>query len=174
MPPPIFLIKPTFYIMKILCLDQSTRVVGYSLWEDKKLVDYGHLTYKEKDMLKRMEQICRDVTKMIVAESPVLVVIEGTQNQMNNKVFGELSQLQGVLFSIFFNIGVKFEVVHPKTWKSFCGVKGAKRKEQKENTRIIVKEMFGIEATEDEADAIGIGICVVNNLDKKEINGEKE
>lgn len=160
--------------MTILCLDQSTRVIGFSLWEDKTLVDYGRLVYRRGDILERMEYISRDVADMVIAKKPDIVFIEGAQFQTNNKVYGELSQLQGVLFSIFFRLGVKFEIVPPSKWKSFCGIKGGKRKEQKEKTRNIVKEKYGITATEDEADAVGIGMYATNKLEEKEISGEKE
>jgi Holliday junction resolvasome RuvABC endonuclease subunit len=143
--------------MKIICFDQSTKITGFSIWENNKLVDYGTLKYVEKNPFERMQQIHSDITKMILKTKPDFVYIEGVQFQKNYKVYGELSQLQGVMLSIFFIFNINFEIVPPVRWKAFCGVKGRKRKEQKENTIQIVKQNYCIDATEDEADAISIG-----------------
>lgn len=59
---------------------------------------------------------------------------------------------------------IPFILIEPTAWKSFSKIKGRKRAEQKASTIQMVHDRFGIEATEDEADAIGIGIWAVNNI----------
>ena len=76
-----------------------------------------------------------------------------------------MSQLQGVLFTILFERDINFCLVQPTKWKSYCGVKGKKRAEQKANTIQIIQQKYNLsKLTEDEADAIGMGLWAVNNL----------
>lgn len=107
------------------------------------------------------------VKQIIDIEKPDFVVIEAVQYQKNMRVFSQLSQLQGVLFSLFFELDIGFTIIEATAWKSFCKISGQKREEQKANTIQMVKDTYGIEVTEDEADAIGIGRWAVNNILKE-------
>ena len=154
-----------------MALDQSTKITGYSVWENNNLVDYGVLeaNTKEKNPVERMYQMYFLVKDLINKLQPNFVSIEGVQFQNNFATYGKLSQVQGIIISILFNINVPFIIVEPSVWKSFCGIKGRKRVEQKANTIVMVKDKFDIEVSEDIADAIGIGYYTVNKaiLDKQ-------
>ena len=152
--------------MKILCLDQSTKVSGYSVWENKKLVLYGHVdsNIKENLPLMRMRKMSKEIQRLIKQVRPDYIVLEGVQFQGNHCVYSQLSQMQGVLFEICFSYDIGFAIVEPTKWKSFSNIKGRKREEQKANTINYIKEMFNIDPTEDEADSIGIGVWAINNL----------
>ena len=156
--------------MTILCLDQATRVTGYSVWSDGKLKLYDVIKVdtKGRPPLERMRLMREGIIDIVNRVHPELVCIEGTQFQSNQKVYGELSQLQGVIFSIFFAMKIPFCIVQPTQWKSFCKIKGKKREEQKRNTQEMVRRDFAIDVSEDIADAIGIGIYAINNFECKE------
>jgi len=64
----------------------------------------------------------------------------------------------------FFKIDIGFTIVKPSEWKSKCGIKGRKREEQKLNTQIFVKDKYGFDCSEDEADAIGIGTWAISKI----------
>lgn len=153
-------------IIKILALDQSTKVTGYSTWQDKSLKEYGLLTAnpKEKNPIERMREMYTKIVELINTYEPDFVVFEDVQFQNNYGTFQQLSQLQGILMALLFEKDIGFMTVEPTKWKSFCGVKGRKREEQKANCIQMVKTKYKIDVTEDEADAIGIGIWAVNNL----------
>lgn len=152
--------------MKILCLDQATQLSGYSIWIDKKLITYGVLEVdpKEKNIIERMKLMSDLVIQLIQLEKPNYIVIEDTQLQNNTKTYQQLSQFQGVLMAYFFNIDIGFTVVKPSEWKSYCKIKGRKREEQKKNTIAFVKDRFGFDVSEDEADAIGIGVWAMSQI----------
>lgn len=97
------------------------------------------------------------IKKLYGKVKPNFVFIEDTQYQQNFASFQSLSQMQGVIMGILFEKDVGFQVVKPSTWKSGVGVRGRKRKEQKENAIEIVKMIYKIDASEDEAEAILIG-----------------
>jgi crossover junction endodeoxyribonuclease RuvC len=87
------------------------------------------------------------------------------QFQNNYVTYQQLSQMQGVLMAYLFKINIPFQIVEPSAWRKTCGIKGRKREEQKANTQLFVKEKFGIDVSEDEADAIGIGIWSNKNIE---------
>ena len=149
---------------KILCLDQATQKTGYSIWEDKKLITYGTLEVdpKEKNIIERMKLMSDLVIDLIKSHSPSFIVIEDTQYQNNYKTYQQLSQLQGILMAYFFNMDIGFVIVKPSEWKGYCSIKGRKREEQKKNTQLFVKDKFGLDCSEDEADAIGIGFWAIS------------
>lgn len=151
---------------KILAIDQSTKITGYSIFIDKKLDTYGLLksNEKEKNPIERMKEMNDKMIALINNVKPDYIVFEQVQFQNNYGTFQQLSQLQGVIMAYLFNINIGFTLIEPTAWKSCCGVKGRKRIEQKANTQMFVKNTYGCDVTEDEADAIGIGHWAIKNL----------
>ena len=98
---------------------------------------------------------------------PDFIVFEDTQFQKSYKTYQELSQMQGVLMAYLFDLDIGFEIVSPGTWRSYSKIKGRKRIEQKLNTQIFIKEKYGIDVSEDEADAIGLGVFSSNKIKSK-------
>lgn len=157
-------------VIRILALDQSTKITGFSVWENKKLVGYGLLNsnVKENNPLERMRIMGDLISEKIEELQPNVVIIEGVQFQNNYRTYSQLSQMQGVIFNILFTRDIAFRLIEPTAWKSYSKIKGKKRVEQKENTILMVRNKFGINVSEDEADAIGIGIWAINNINNKE------
>lgn len=156
-------------IIKILCLDQATKTSGYSVFENKKLITYGILqaNENEKNPIERMKQMQDRINELIDKIKPSFIVFEDIQFQQNYGTFKQLAQLQGILMAKLFKLDIGFQIIEPSAWKSFCGIKGRKREEQKKNTQAFVKMMYKIDASEDEADAIGIGFWAINNIKVK-------
>lgn len=156
-------------IIKILALDQATKISGYSLFENKKLITYGTLEAeeKEKNPIERMKQMQDKIITLIDKFKPNFIVFEDTQFQNNYGTFQQLSQLQGVVMSILFDKDIGFEIIQPTAWKSATGVKGRKRIEQKSSAIQVVKDKYKVEVSEDEADAILIGVWAINNIKVK-------
>ena len=152
--------------IKILTLDQSTKVTGFSVFKESKLDQYGLLTVNknEKNAIERMKLMSGEIRQLINTIKPDYIVFENVQFQRNYKTYQQLSQLQGVLMALLFEIDIGFTIIEPSAWKSSCEIKGKKRAEQKENTQIFVKNKFGIDVSEDEADAIGIGVWATKNI----------
>lgn len=154
------------YEMKILSLDQSTRCTGYCITVDGKITEYGTLTPdRKKEVVNiRMREMFFKIYDLVKTAQPNFIVFEGTQYQNNANSFNILSKLQGTILSIAFLTNLGFYIVEPTCWKSFCGVKGKKRDEQKADTKRFVTEAYGIIASEDEADAIGIATWAMGNI----------
>ena len=154
--------------MKILAFDQSVNKTGYSLFIEDELISYGLIDFskEKKDSFLKMSDMYFKIKEIITEINPDIVMIENTQYQRNAKVFRQLSQLQGMIFSACLELNKKIGVIEPSVWKSFCGIKGRKRIEQKINTIQFAKEKYLVEVSEDVADSIGIGTWAINNCSK--------
>jgi Holliday junction resolvasome RuvABC endonuclease subunit len=154
--------------LKLLALDQSTKVTGYSVWSGAELMKCGIVSAPscEKNPVERMKYMYDGVKRLIKEHEPNYIVIEQTQFQNSYKVYSLLSQLQGVLFSLFFETDIGFTVIEPTAWKSCFGIVGKGRAAQKASTIQRVRDLYGIDATEDAADAIGIGAWGIKNIKK--------
>ncbi len=135
------------------------------------MIGYGLLNsnVKENNPLERMRIMGNLIRDKLRKLCPDVVVIEGVQFQNNYRTYSQLSQMQGVIFNILFEQNIEFRLIEPTAWKSYSKIKGKKRVEQKENTILMVRNKFNINVSEDEADAIGIGIWAINNINNKEI-----
>jgi crossover junction endodeoxyribonuclease RuvC len=150
----------------ILNLDQSTKITGYSIFKDNNLDTYGLLKANDNETnpIERMKEMNDKIIALINDVNPNYIVFEQVQFQNNYGTFQQLSQLQGIIMAYLFKINIGFNLIEPTAWKSYCGIKGRKRVEQKFNTQKFVKERYGVDVSEDEADAIGIGYWAINNL----------
>lgn len=153
--------------MRILALDQSTALTGYAIFTNQNLKESG-IFKPTGELFERIHQIKEYIRELIQDNSIDYVFIEDIQYQKNQKTYKILANLLGVLINLFVELEIQFEIVPPSRWKSWNGIKGRKRAEQKRNTIEKIKEIFGREATEDEADAICIGLYALYVLEQKD------
>lgn len=154
--------------MKILSLDQSSKVVGWSLFDDTKLIKYGFKDFSIiKDLDERISNIKKWLNNLIKETNAEIFTMEDIQYQSNQMVYKVLAEVLGVLANNFYEQELLYITIESSKWKSFCQIKGKERKEQKENSIKFVKDFFGIDVNEDEADAINIGWYSVNKIINK-------
>lgn len=65
--------------MTILALDQSSRISGYSIFQDNKLLTYGKFAFDNPDMGKRLTQIRNQIKSLIEQYNPDHVIFEDIQ-----------------------------------------------------------------------------------------------
>jgi len=151
----------------ILALDQSTAVTGFAIFSNNNLKKSGY--YKPSgDLFTRINQTKNYIKELIEDNDINFVFIEDIQYQKNQKTYKILANLQGVIINLLVELNISFEIISPSRWKSWNGIKGRKRAEQKKNTQEKCKEMLGREAIEDEADAICIGLYALHLLEQKD------
>ena len=112
-------------IMKILALDQSTKLVGWSIFEDGNLLNYGLITAdeKEKNIVNRIEQIYIQIDKKIKEEGITNFVFEDTFSSRNLKVSKVLAWMQGGIITMSFLNDYGFQIYAPNEWRSALGFK---------------------------------------------------
>ena len=149
--------------MKILALDQSTRVTGWAVFADDVLQEYGKFDAENAgaDIGKRLTYIRTKVWFLIEKYDIQKVVLEEIQLQStvgNNVVtYKKLAYVQAIIIQLLDALKIPYEIVASSSWKSTLGIKGRARAEQKKNAQIYINTIYGIKATQDECDAICIG-----------------
>ena len=150
--------------MIILALDQSTRISGWSVFEDKKLKDFGHWTETSDSIGKRILNISNHIKDLINKYDPDLVVFENIQLQNRNigvDTFQKLAWVQGAIISVLEEWDVEYKIIYASEWRKSCDfLKGndKHRNEQKKIAQQWVKDTYNLKCTQDEADAICIGV----------------
>lgn len=153
-------------IIKVLSLDQSTKLTGYCLISNNKIIESGVLTVEEadkKNTVERLKIMKNLISNLIHRVKPDVIFFEDIQFQRNYQTYKQLAQLQGIIMAYLFQKDIAFVVVPPTKWKSVCGIKGRARKEQKKNTQKFVLNTYGLNVGEDESDAIGICHYAINS-----------
>lgn len=155
-------------VQRILALDAATGITGYSVYDDKELVGFG--TYKTNAALPttdRINEVKNWLKAMIKELKPDKIGLENIQLQAYGpnkaqtqvKTFQTLANLQGVLLDTIFEAGIECQLVYPSEWRSYCGISTGDqhREARKKAAQIKAKLWYGIDCSEDEADAICIG-----------------
>lgn len=147
---------------KLLALDQSSKITGWSIFEDSKLVDYGKFEFKDDDIAQRLLKIVTRVKELIAENGITEVVIEDIQMQNNiaNNVqtFKILAQVQGAILILLAQLNISYSIVLASSWKSTLGIKGKNRAEQKKSAQQYIKNKYELDVAQDIADSICIGL----------------
>lgn len=116
---------------------------------------------------------------MIKKWNPDKIIFEDIQLQTYKKnpsevtemviTFKKLAHLQGVLKNYCYESGLLYKVVPPSTWRHYSEVKGNSRTDQKRSAQLIVKQLYDISVSQDEADAILIGRWAAHDQKTNEI-----
>lgn len=150
--------------MRYLAIDPATHL-GFSVFNDDKLITYGLGDFTKYEGTERINQIKLQVLELIELYKPDKIGIEDCQLQFNPQVFKFLSKLQGVLLDTLYELGIECEVMSPSTWRTKCGIKtrGKKREQLKKDAVAFVERMFGITGNLDD---ISESICIGYYLTK--------
>ncbi len=148
----------------LLALDQSSRVTGYAIFDDKGLIKSGKFELTSDDVGQRLVQYRQHVEKLIEENDIDEVAFEDIQmqSQVNNvQTFKVLAEIFGVTQEYLAEQGHSYKIVSSNTWKSQLGIKGKQRAEQKKNAQQYVLNTYNKKVSQDEADAICIGASVL-------------
>ena len=147
--------------MRLCSCYQSTNRSGVAILEDGVPVFYTVIDHsKEKDVPARIKNMFLDLVKVIDQNDIDSLVVEAVQFQNNMKAMEMLSQLQGMCIAYALLHELPISSPMPVEWRKVLGFQqgaGVKRPELKAQAIQYVKENFGLDVTEDEAEAICIG-----------------
>ncbi len=163
--------------MKLLALDQSARVTGWSYFEGMELKEYGSISLnKELSLQERVLKLYTEVEDLIEKFNIDTLAIEDIQMQIavesQQKIYGEgnivnvstfktLAQVQGALMLLAEKKGLELKVVSSSHWKSVCGIQGAGRTEQKRAAQIFIFNKYKVRPIQDICDSICLGVSIV-------------
>ena len=151
--------------MRLLALDQSSRVSGYAIFIDDKLETYGKIELKQDDVGERLVEFRKRVISLIIDYDIDEVAFEDIYmdgHKVDNvSTFKVLAEVFGICDELFTEMEIKNTAVLAGTWKSTLGVKGKTRPEQKRSAQAYVKNKYNIDVIQDIVDAICIGEHII-------------
>ena len=154
--------------MRLLALDQASRVTGVAIFDDDKLVKYGTFEIKSNQELgKRLTQFLENLDKLCAAYHFDAVAYEDIQLQMGNvETYKKLAYIQAMILFWCEKHEKNLYCLSPSHWRKILKDKygmswGRKRAEQKQTAIDFIQEHYKKEVDSDTADAICIG-CAAN------------
>lgn len=155
---------------RFLVFDQSTKISGWAIYDDKTPIKYGvyETTFTEED--ERLDGMRQWLASLIYTWNPDIVVFEDiylNQKRGSDSNDGEtinsvtmfkiLAHLQGILINYCYRKKVKYFLAHSATWRKYCNIRGATRPDKKKSAQLMVKKWYGINVPIDAAEALCIG-----------------
>lgn len=161
-------------LKKLLAIDQASQVSGYAVFdEDGSLITYGKIA-TEGETIDRIIDLTHKVDKIIEEFGIEEVVIEDIYYSGNVETFKVLSFTMAGLIFLFTEKEMPYSILNATVWKSYCGVKGKDRPEQKRNAQKFVEAQYGLKVIQDIADAICIGTGHILKTYEKKTGINKE
>ena len=151
--------------MIYLALDQALQTTGWAIFHDSQLVNHGHFSIPaNKPIEQRLLMIMKKLSKLENEFEFEKLFFEDIQSQQNKETYKKLAYVQAAIMIWCYNTEHKFTILSPSHWRSVLKDKykvsfGRARAEQKKAAQDLVRQQFNFEATEDECDAICIGLA---------------
>lgn len=149
---------------KVLILDIATKKTGYAYFENGNLKESGIIKTN-----KGWQQMAINVDTFITELGKLnQIIVEENIIGRNKKGSITLGKIKGAIEYMYFDT-VEFKEINNSSWKKHFDIsKGTKGKRgqapsevQKERSIKLVKSMFGLDVSDDEADAILLGIYYI-------------
>ena len=161
--------------MRLLALDQASRVTGVAIFDDDKLVKYGTFEIKSNQELgKRLIQFLESLDKLYAAYHFDAVAYEDIQLQMGNvETYRRLAYIQAMILFWCEKHEKNLYCLSPSHWRKILKDKygmswGRKRAEQKQTAIDFIQEHYNKKVDSDTADAICIGCAANIEINKNE------
>lgn len=150
---------------KLLALDQSSKVTGYTVLDDGKIIKVSHFECVGNDVGDRLHQFRKKVISLIEEYNIEEVVFEDIQLQDVNgsketgiKTFKVLAEVFGVMHELCSEIKMPYTAVLPIKWKAHFKIAGKGRTQEKKMSQAYAEKVCGVQCTEDEADSLCIAL----------------
>ena len=148
-----------------MSIDGSTQKTGIAYFCNGKYVEHVLLDFsKDKNMENRFESMSKEIWKILDYYRPNIIYIEETYMANNPQTSKILTRLQGVVYAWCINNDCEFNTIRPTSWRkhlNFQQGKNVKREQLKMQSLQYVLDNYGLEVTDDEADAICIADAVL-------------
>lgn len=162
--------------MKILSLDLSTKSSGWCVGEDGVIKSHGCITASSKDVIQRIIKMRSQLSVIIQKNKIDKIVMEQVRPDFNSHTSKVLMWLQAAIAIAAHQINpkIQFQFIGPSEWRAalkFKQGRGVKRDNLKSQDIQYVKDKYGINVNDDQADAM----CLLDAYSEKfdnEINWE--
>lgn len=144
--------------MIIVGIDGSTNKTGVAIFENGQYIKHTLIDlHKVKDINERIPMMISEICKYINDIGPDKILMEETVLGSNTDTLKKLAYLAGGVMFYAYEHGIEFELVLPSQWRKKIGLSQSnkiKREVLKQESILAVKQEYGLDVTDDEADAI--------------------
>lgn len=145
--------------MKVIGIDASTKKTGICIFQDNEYVTHTLIDcHKEKDVTKRIPMMSNKIWEYLDNIGNIdVIIMEKSVLRSNVDTVQKLSALAGAVMLYAYQHNIKFENPVPSEWRKKIGLeqsKNVKREVLKLEAIKAVKQEYGIEVTDDEAESI--------------------
>ena len=152
--------------MRILALDQSSKITGYAIFEENKLIKSGTYNATGSNLDYRLEKIRQWLNNIITVENIDKVFLEDIQleNNIGNNVstYKILAEVIGVITELLVELKVDYEILASNVWRKRLSLWAPDRAACKQRAKQYVKTKYKLDVSEDTCDAICIGEAGLN------------
>lgn len=142
---------------RVIAVDQASQKIGISVFDEGKLVHY-HFVEVTGLLPVRLHKIHKFMSEVVINQwQPNYLVFEDIQYQDNAVTHKTLGMVMGVCVLAAEQAQIEHTEILNKVWQSEFSIGGSTRSPQKANVIRRVKEYYGIDVTDDIADAILLG-----------------
>jgi len=132
---------------------------AYAIFNNRKLVKFSEISRQKKES---MTKYARRLFNLIKEENPDLVIVEGQYLDKNVNSMQQLIEYRSLIQAICYLQGIEVIVVQPSTWQGRVLGKFKKGTSKKWSVAK-AKSVFNLDKiTDNEADAINIGVYYIN------------
>ena len=155
---------------KLISMDTSSNSTGIAIFIDGKLSRHFLIDLKKiKSTDERIEEMIKQIYKLIEAESPDIIVTELTVVTRNAQAQRNLTMILGTIYGKCIENNIWYHSFRPTEWRSLIDTtkkpKGRKREDYKEWSMELVRDFYKLECLNDDiSDAILIGQAYVNKF----------
>jgi Holliday junction resolvasome RuvABC endonuclease subunit len=165
-------------LMKICSLDLSSKASGYAIIENRTLIDSGVVTASGTDAIARIKKMSGQIASILAKHKDIDVLVmeevrpaDDNGNRKNLHTHKILMYVQAAMVFLMHELysNIQIEYLYPSEWRAECGIpngRGIYREQQKQMDIAFVKQLFNLDVSDDEADAIGIGVAYAKKHDK--------
>lgn len=154
----------------ILGLDPSTKSTGFSVFNGKELIAHGTITAGSTNVFHRISKIIQELDEKVLKKYPIkkciIEEIIPEDVRYNQNVFKPLMYLQGFICNLLNTYNIQPSFFTASEWRKKCGIKtgrGIKRNSLKMKDKLFVKQYYGIDVNDDEADSICIAYAYTHD-----------
>nr|DAL08561.1 MAG TPA_asm: RuvC [Caudoviricetes sp.] len=162
--------------MKIIGIDMSSQRTGIALFDDNQYVDHVLIDlHKIKDTDERIRKMMKNIKQQLNRYKPDVIVMEECLMTNNIKTVKVLSYIAGAIISWADENNTIFKFQLPTAWRKKVGImqnQYIKREQLKQEAIEMVKEKFGLDVTDDEAESILLAYSLAYNEKSDDIDIE--
>jgi Holliday junction resolvasome RuvABC endonuclease subunit len=157
--------KHKLQTLKVLCPDNIEKPLTKKA---KDSLTKKQITDKQKEIHRkntdyRISEMIKQLNKIFDKNKPEVIIMEDTYGSKDMYAYKKLCQLQGLVLSYCLINNITFILKMPQSWRKDLGFEIIKngqqntREEYKSMSINHIKDKYGIDVSDDEADAICIG-----------------